>query len=441
MPPTIPAPLAAYVTDCLAPAEPVRSKQQRPRTQTQTHTQTLVTSVLETPAPWLILRLVYAVLYGIEDTDDHHQQQQPQQGQRQVIFVSLLRPLGLWVEMGKKMGLDIPSLLKTRRLIYIDGLLTHGSGTTERNSSSGPVSGGGGGGGGGGDDAAQQLPTVRLGALDLKGVRETLDDVLKRSFLPSLTSTSTSTSAFGSASTMESRPGLHAPLRTPTITPDGRTGPSPRIPTSGAGVGLTSTSTSAPLGPESSSSSLSSSSTEQPPIILIDGIDFLLAAQSASTVELLSFLATVRAKSHAVILSCQADAPLLHSAYGASSGTGTGTGSTSAETPLERNHAHVLTSLAHSSRWVFQLRGLDTGSAKDVSGVVRVSRGGAVEVDDDVDADGTDGDGDSDGTNDVVKRRKDATSRSTQNLDDLVDGEWLYQLKGDGSVRVWARGE
>ncbi|EHY54534.1 hypothetical protein HRR83_004343 [Exophiala dermatitidis] len=433
MPPTIPPPLAAYITDCLAPPEPVRSRQQRPP---RAHTQTLVTSVLETPAPWLLLRLVYAALYGVEDTDDHHQQQRPQQGRRHVIFVSLLRPLGLWVEMGKKMGLDIPSLLKTRRLIYVDGLLTHGSVTTARNSSSGPVSGGGGGG----DDAAQQLPMVRLGALDLKGVRETLDDVLKRSFAPSSTSTSTSTSASGSASTMGSRPGLHAPLRTPTITPDARTGPSPRIPTSGAGVGLTSTSTSAPLGPEESS--LSSSSTEQPPIILIDGIDFLLAAQSASTVELLSFLATVRAKSHAVILSCQADAPLLHSAYGASSGTGTGTGTTSAETPVERNHAHVLSSLAHSSRRVFQLRGLDTGSAKDVSGVVRVSRGGAVEADDDDDdGDGTDGDGGSDGTNDVVNRRNNATSRSTQNLDDLVDGEWLYQLKGDGSVRVWARGE
>lgn len=109
MPPTIPPPLAAYITDCLAPPEPVRSRQQRPP---RAHTQTLVTSVLETPAPWLLLRLVYAALYGVEDTDDHHQQQRPQQGRRHVIFVSLLRPLGLWVEMGKKM-------VRTRYLMYL----------------------------------------------------------------------------------------------------------------------------------------------------------------------------------------------------------------------------------------------------------------------------------------------------------------------------------
>jgi elongator complex protein 6 len=69
--------------------------------------------------------------------------------------------------------------------------------------------------------------------------------------------------------------------------------------------------------------------------------------------------------------------------------------------------------MAHQSRWVFQLRGLDTGSAKDVSGVIRVSKGG-----DDQD--------------------EIPSSASTK---ELLDAEWLYQLKGDGSVRVWGRGE
>ncbi len=88
-------------------------------------------------------------------------------------------------------------------------------------------------------------------------------------------------------------------------------------------------------------------------------------------------------------------------------------------TPLERNHAHLLTSSAHHSRWVFQLRGLDTGSAKDVSGVMRVSRGGASMEEDEASA--------SDFARSGVKN--------------LFDAEWLYQLKGDGSVRVWGRGE
>jgi elongator complex protein 6 len=56
-----------------------------------------------------------------------------------------------------------------------------------------------------------------------------------------------------------------------------------------------------------------------------------------------------------------------------------------------------------------QLRGLDTGAAKDVTGVLRVSRGGSYDEDS-------------------------AKSR-------LEEGEWLYQLKGDGSVRVWSRGQ
>lgn len=85
-------------------------------------------------------------------------------------------------------------------------------------------------------------------------------------------------------------------------------------------------------------------------------------------------------------------------------------------TPLERNHAHFLTSAAHQSRWVLQLRGLDTGNAKDVTGVIRVSRGG------DMGIEGYDGD---DGKVQAA----------------LPDAEWLYQLRGDGSVRVWGRGD
>lgn len=133
--------------------------------------------------------------------------------------------------------------------------------------------------------------------------------------------------------------------------------------------------------------------------------------------ELQSFLAALRTKCHALVLTYQADSPLLHGpAVTPSLDAGLPT-----PTPLERNHVHLLISLAHLARWLFQLRGLDTGSAKDVSGVVRVSRGGDVGIDA-----GLDG-------------RQERQQRVQ--VQDLVDGEWLYQLKGDGSVRVWARGE
>ena len=147
------------------------------------------------------------------------------------------------------------------------------------------------------------------------------------------------------------------------------------------------------------------------PVVVLDGIDFILALQqpSISALSLQSTLATLRAKSQSLIVACSADGPLLHSHDGVS---------TSA-TPLEADHALFIASMAHHSQWLFQLRGLDTGIAKDVSGVVRVSRGGAEEDD---------------------NRNEDAPQGSRQE-EDLVDAEWLYQLKGDGSAKVWGRGE
>lgn len=91
-------------------------------------------------------------------------------------------------------------------------------------------------------------------------------------------------------------------------------------------------------------------------------------------------------------------------------------------TPLEQNHAHFLTSLAHQSSWIFQLRALDTGSAKDVSGVIRVSRGGSVGA----------------GEKDEIK---DTGSAHMGGMGDVPDAEWLYQLKGDGTAKIWGRGE
>lgn len=136
-------------------------------------------------------------------------------------------------------------------------------------------------------------------------------------------------------------------------------------------------------------------------VVVIDGLDFVLASQqpSVSVLSLQSTLATLRAKAQSLIVTCSADGPLLHNHDGVSAST----------TPLEADHALFVTSLAHQCQWVFQLRGLDTGTAEDVSGVIRVSRGGGG------------GAGDEE--------------------EDLVDAEWLYQVRGDGSVRVWGRGE
>ena len=76
--------------------------------------------------------------------------------------------------------------------------------------------------------------------------------------------------------------------------------------------------------------------------------------------------------------------------------------------------------MAHQSRCVWQLRGLDTGSAKDVTGVLRISREGDL---------------------DFREESSGAEAQSHMKVDDVPDAEWLYQVKGDGSVRIWSRGE
>jgi elongator complex protein 6 len=144
-----------------------------------------------------------------------------------------------------------------------------------------------------------------------------------------------------------------------------------------------------------------SSQTDVPPTkptIIIDGLDLILAFQpTADVVKIQHLISQLRQSANALVLTCSADSPLLHNSHGSA-------------TPLERNHAAFLASMAHQSNWIMQLRGLNTGTAKDVTGVLRISEGGAYEEEE------------------IAKT-------------EVEDGECLYQLKGDGSVRLWSRGE
>lgn len=74
-------------------------------------------------------------------------------------------------------------------------------------------------------------------------------------------------------------------------------------------------------------------------------------------------------------------------------------------TTLEKEHAALAVSMAHEADVVMSLRMLDTGTAKDVSGVLRVTRGGAA-------------------AGAAVEER-----------------ELLYFVGGDGSIRVFERGQ
>ncbi|KAK3489157.1 uncharacterized protein B0T23DRAFT_445413 [Neurospora hispaniola] len=129
-------------------------------------------------------------------------------------------------------------------------------------------------------------------------------------------------------------------------------------------------------------------------VLVIDQLDFLLAATSDGnglvSSALQDLVLDLREKSHATILTLSADDPLI----------------TSQVTTLDKDHASFVLSLAHEAEMVVSLRLLDTGIAKDVSGVVRITRGG-----------------DSGGEKQIEEK------------------EYLYHVGGDGSVRVFERGQ
>lgn len=96
---------------------------------------------------------------------------------------------------------------------------------------------------------------------------------------------------------------------------------------------------------------------------------------------------------HATILTLSADTPLT----------------TAQHTPLEINHATFLLSLAHQADLIMSLRLLDTGTARDVSGVIRISIGDRFKADE----------------------------RGTK----LEGRELLYFVGGDSGVKVFERGQ
>ncbi|KAF7587582.1 hypothetical protein BBP40_007023 [Aspergillus hancockii] len=147
--------------------------------------------------------------------------------------------------------------------------------------------------------------------------------------------------------------------------------------------------------------------TEEPEVLLIvDQPDLLLAATGPSkgigATEMGEWVMGLQQNVRATILTLAADSPLIHNV------------SVSAHqlaTPLETEQAAFAIGSAHRAQMVMQLRNLETGAARDVSGVLRVSKGGAW------------------GQSDVG-----------------IEGNWeerevLYFVQRDGGVSVFGRGE
>ncbi|KAF7926485.1 hypothetical protein BELL_0529g00070 [Botrytis elliptica] len=174
--------------------------------------------------------------------------------------------------------------------------------------------------------------------------------------------------------------------------------PQTQPPTPGAGTPLKS-----PLLPSLSqllTKAITTLSSPSPPtkiILILDSPDFLIASTptpETTTQELSSLLLSLRSlpSIHSTILTLSIDTPLL---------------SSQPQTPLATNTSALTTTLAHEADLILSTRLLDTGAARDVSGVLRITAGG----------------------------------NPSEGKEGVEEKELLYFVGGDGSVRVFERGQ
>ncbi|KAF4549299.1 Hypothetical protein D9617_22g066440 [Elsinoe fawcettii] len=158
--------------------------------------------------------------------------------------------------------------------------------------------------------------------------------------------------------------------------------------------------------------------------LILDAPTLLLATNPDITpTALSSFVLSLRAQVHSTLLVAEADAPFLAAAAPDaffSAGDYLEARKEDVEgrvTPLESNHAAFLVGMAHQARWVMGVRPLETGVARDVSGVVAVRRGGAWD----------------EGDEEVSEARSGVEV-------EVKEMEALYRVAMDGGVKVFERG-
>jgi elongator complex protein 6 len=135
-------------------------------------------------------------------------------------------------------------------------------------------------------------------------------------------------------------------------------------------------------------------------LMILDSPDVPLGTANASAASLLSCIFNLRSRVSSTVVLLPADIFPQHTMY---HGYGDPANAT---TPLDIEQQQLLLSLAHQASYVLATRNLDTGVAKDVSGVIRITRGG----------------------------RGNGADNTTK------DKEYLYLVDANRSVKVWERG-
>ncbi|KAJ4340080.1 hypothetical protein N0V87_002700 [Didymella glomerata] len=336
----------------------------------------LLTSTLGASANWLLIRFLCDALSNTP-------QDGGADGGHNVVLVSWMRDYDFWRQEARKgAGLDLERLKREKRFAFVDGL-------------SGLVMGEG-------QDAQTQKSPSRPMPPQTGLHPARLTPVLDRP------------QGMGNILPVRGPPGRTIPARGP---------PAPAQPTSPA------TTVAPPPQPNPSSqttghfaltsldlahlkttitsaiTSLSTPATTRKTLLVLDSPDAYLALSSTAPSVFVSLLLQFHATpavSH-ILTHMHADTPLISPSAPAQ--------------PLEISQYNLLTKLAHMSARILGTRVLDTGVARDVSGVVRVTEQRARWHDLGLEEEGR------------------------LNEDDAGKGkEFLYQVKGDGSVKVFERG-
>ncbi|KAL4739111.1 hypothetical protein BDV11DRAFT_170369 [Aspergillus similis] len=322
---------------------------------------TTVGSVLGATGNWLVLRFLGAALTdagsGFRGLEEERK--------RKVVLVSFLRGWEFWRSEAKRLGVDLARLTEKGQFAFVDGLSELFSAPTAAVPSS--------------------AQSQRFGT-----------GATPRTTLPA-----------------RPHPG---PLRQPPQTAgfDGppqiakETGPVKRLRLSGNGIAALDAlekdvttvidQLKAPRPGETGE--------ESEVLLVVDQPDLLLAATGPSkgigATEMAEWIIGLQQVATATIVTISVDSPLIHNASAFAHLNAT---------PLETEHAAFAVGLAHRSEMVMQLRNLETGAARDVSGVLRVSKGGA------------------------WGQRENAGDEGWE------EKEVLYFVQRDGGVSVFGRGE
>ncbi|KAJ5288847.1 hypothetical protein N7478_001877 [Penicillium angulare] len=326
---------------------------------------TLITSILGATSNWLVLRFLHPALSTSPNPNvSLRLDEQQNDAKKKVVLVSFLRGWEFWRAEAKRLGLDLARLADKKQFAFVDGLSELFSVPQTANAASPSPSN-------------SAIPPRT--SLPLRGPS---GPVPGRGPAPA-PATTLPTSATGSATRNQADPGIAKKLR------------------------FTGRGTAALDALEKDIVAVidqlkGSNDSSEEVLLIIDQPDFLLAATGPSSgigaTEMSEWITGLQQAAHATVMTIAADSPLIHNAPAAGN---------QGATPVEGEHAAFAIGSAHRARSVMQLRTLETGAARDVSGVLRISRGGGLSA----------------------------------GGDTLYERELLYYIQRDGGVKVFGRGE